>query len=208
MNNDNKKLVIFDFDGVLVNTVELSFNIHKGFNPDFTWEKLQEICNGNFIENMNSENKKTINKDPADFSEKYQKGLMIMNIDKILSKMIKNLSEKYILAIVSSTKSIYIKNFLKKENTEEYFSDVLGADVHSNKTIKINSLLEKYNIKPEDTVFITDSLGDVLEGNKCKVNSIGVTWGIHSRKNLEKGKPFAIIHNPIDLLLCIQDVLK
>lgn len=207
MNPDNKKLVIFDFDGVLANTIQLSFDIHKEYNPDFTMEKLQDICNGNFIDNMKAENDKMNHKDPVDFHKKYENEIMKMNIDEILFKTIEELNKNYILAVVSSTTTIYIRNFLKKENVEKCFSDILGADVHSDKTIKINSLLEKYKIKPNDAVFVTDSLGDIIEGNKCGVDSIGVTWGIHSKNNLEKGNPMAILDDPRDLLDCIKNAL-
>ncbi len=95
-----------------------------------------------------------------------------------------------------------------KENIKKYFSDILGTDVHKSKIVKIKSLLEKYNIKPENAVFITDSLGDILEGNECGVKSIGVTWGIHHRETLEKGNPIIIIHSPMDLLTTVQNVLK
>lgn len=208
MNPDNKKIVIFDFDGVLANTIQLSFDIHKEFNPDFTMEKLQDICNGNFIDNMKHENKNMSHKDPTNFYEKYKEQIMKMTIDEILVKTILELNKNYVLAVVSSTTTMYIRNFLEKENVDKCFSDILGADVHSDKTIKINSLLEKYNIKPNNAVFVTDSLGDILEGNKCGVTSIGVTWGVHGKDNLEKGNPIAVLNDPRDLLDCIKNVLK
>ncbi|MBP6866485.1 MAG: HAD hydrolase-like protein [Candidatus Pacebacteria bacterium] len=33
----NKKLVIFDFDGVLINTADLAYEIHRNVNPHFTF---------------------------------------------------------------------------------------------------------------------------------------------------------------------------
>jgi len=109
--------------------------------------------------------------------------------------------------IVSSSSTKCINDFLLKEKIDN-FSDVLGTDIHKSKIIKINTLLEKYNINPNDAVFITDSLGDILEGNVCGVKSIGVTWGIHPKENLEKGNPIAVISDPRDLLECIKNVLK
>jgi len=152
MDSENKKLVMFDFYGVLINT-ELA-------------------------------------------------------VTDVLRDLIKFLSQKYILVIVSSSYSESINLFLKKENIKDYFSDVLGADIHRDKRIKIKSILDKYNIKSENAVFITDSLGDILEVNECKVNSIGVTWGIHDREILKKGNPAMIIDDPRDLLEAIQNVLK
>ena len=40
---ENKKLVIFDFDGVLVNTVDLAFDLHKKHNPTSTKEIFHSL---------------------------------------------------------------------------------------------------------------------------------------------------------------------
>jgi phosphoglycolate phosphatase len=208
MSSQNKKLVIFDFDGVLVNTLEFSFIIHKEKNPNFTWKNFQDFSNGNFIDNIQNAENGGGHVIPLNFKEKYQNNIEKINIQESLHQLIITLSREYQIAIVSSTDSYLINNFLIKENIRKYFSDILGTDVSRDKTIKINSLLKKYNILPENTVFITDSLGDILEGNICGVKSIGVTWGIHNKENLEKGDPVAIIDNPIDLLSVIKNVLK
>ena len=47
-----KKLVIFDFDGVLVNTIEFCFSGHKKSNPDLTFEKFQSFCDGNWHDGL------------------------------------------------------------------------------------------------------------------------------------------------------------
>jgi phosphoglycolate phosphatase len=207
MNLVNKKLVIFDFDGVLVNTLEFSYVIHKEKNPNLTWKNFQDFSDGNFIDAIKNIENGSNYIIPHDFKEKYQNNIEKINVQETLHESILSLSNEYQIAIVSSTDSYLIETFLIKENLRNYFSDILGADVNISKIIKINSLLEKYKISPKDTVFITDSLGDILEGNKCGVKSIGVTWGIHGKENLEKGHPVALIDNPRDLLSEIKNVL-
>lgn len=141
-------------------------------------------------------------------SKKSIEEIQKINIHDAIHKAVLALSKNYILAIVSSTASYLIEEFITKENLRENFSDILGIDVNSNKTIKINSLLEKYKINPKDAVFITDSLGDILEAAKCDVKSIAVTWGLHDKETLEKGNPVVLIGNPEDLHDAIQDVVK
>lgn len=208
MNLINKKLVIFDFDGVLVNTLDFSFAIHKALNKDLTWERFKDFSNGNFHDGIGNALKEGSYVIPTEWDEHYDKNIINLTISDVLNNTVKNLSEDYRLAIVSSSGSNSIEKFLEKEGIREFFNDVWGSDVDRSKIVKINNLLSQYNISPEDTVFITDSLGDILEGNECKVKSIGVTWGIHSEKNLEKGNPVAIIGDPMDLFDTIQNVLK
>jgi phosphoglycolate phosphatase-like HAD superfamily hydrolase len=208
MDSKNKKIVIFDFDGVLADTEEFCYKIHKTTNKNLTWKKWQDFCDGNFIDGINNAVAGESHMIPEDFYERYQEEIEKINVNEVLDKTVIELSKSYIISIVSSSGSKIIDTFLTKEKLREYFSDILGFDIHSNKTIKINTLLKKYNILPENAVFITDSLGDILEANKCGVKSIGVTWGIHPQKTLEKGHPAVIIDDPRELINSINNVLK
>ncbi|MDQ3245081.1 MAG: HAD hydrolase-like protein [bacterium] len=155
--NENKKLVMFDFDGVLINTQHLD----------------------------------------NDFS-----------VDDILHDAVLYLADKYELAIVSSASNKILNTFLKKENLDGCFKDVLGYEEHSSKVVRINSLLKKYNIEAKDSVLITDTLGDLKEANEAGAKSIAVLWGLHDHSTLANGNPNAIIENPNLLIKTIEDVLK
>jgi len=208
MNHQNKKLIIFDFDGVLADTEKFCFKIHKKVNKNLTWEKFQDFCNGNFIDGIKEAVDGESHIIPSNFYERYVEEISLINIRDTLRTTIQTLSKDNIIVIVSSTNSDVISNFLTKEKLRNCFTDILGADVHKNKTIKISTLLKKYDKGSKDAVFITDSLGDILEANNCGVQSIGVTWGIHGKETLEKGHPRRIINDPSDLFDSIKNVLK
>jgi phosphoglycolate phosphatase len=202
------KLIIFDFDGVLVNTLELSYNIHTIKNKNFTWKHFQDYSLGNFWEGYDKAVKDGKHIPADDFPGDYKKGLEVLTIEDILHDSILSLATNYKLVIVSSTDGSYINNFLIKENLNGCFSDILGYNIHKSKISKIKMILEKYNLSPDDAVFITDTLGDIKEANECKVKSIAVTWGLHDKIILEKGNPVKIIDNPQDLIEVIENVLK
>lgn len=205
---ENKKLIIFDFDGVLVNTADFWFQIHKEANADFTYEKMSILNYGNFLhtyDNLLSTNKHVQPKDPE---VKYIEALnTVFSIEDILHDAILKLANDYTLCICSSASAKIISDFIAKENLQGCFADILGYEAHSSKIVKINSLLEKYKVENKDTIFITDTLGDVLEGKECGVNLLGVTWGIHKREILERGSPAFIIDSPVDLLPAIGKML-
>lgn len=127
---------------------------------------------------------------------------------KDIIESIKNISRNYVFAIVSSTPFLHIRGYLEKNKIASVFSDILGFESGADKVFKIKSLLRKYNVLPQNTVFVTDTLGDILEGGECGVNLIGVTWGLHSREMLQKGNPVMIIDDPKDLENAIENVLK
>ena len=208
MNQKNKKLVIFDFDGVLINTLDFSYKIHKVKNPHFTWERFQSYSDGNFHDGYNNAVKNGEHIQPDDFHGKYKDELIPLTIQEVLRTTIISISNNYTLAVVSSSMGSVIKDFLSKENLNEYFLDILGFDIHTSKVIKIKSLLEKHNLSSNEAVLITDTLGDILEANECNVASIGVTWGLHNKEKLQKGNPAIIVDDPQDLVRAIENVVK
>ena len=96
-----------------------------------------------------------------------------------MEKLVAGLSEKYSLAINSSASSAHLREALGVKGLAECFTDILGFDIFRSKARKIHDLLKKYAIDPKDAVFITDTLG--------------VTWGHHTRERLETGNPYAIV---------------
>lgn len=203
----SKKLVMFDFDGVLVNTLESSYQIHKDVNDYLTWEKFQDFSNGNFHDGIMKAVEDGMHKLPENFWEVYDKNIVHLNIHEILRQTLIDLNKDYVVTIVSSMRTDLIQKFLNKEKIENNFADIMGVDFNKSKVVKINTLLDKYKVAPKDAVFITDSLGDVLEANECGVKSIGVLWGLHPRETLEKGKPAHIIDNLLFLLDAVKEVL-
>ena len=200
----NKKLIIFDFDGVLVNTLDLSFSIQQQHNPELTKEYFHALNHGNFLENYYKEVEKGNLVDVPNWEEAYLEGLLNLNSHDLIHKLITGLKDEYLLAIVSSTMSSHIDTFLRQEKIRDFFADISGTDVHQSKVVKINSLLAKHAISPADTLFITDTLGDIREGNRCSVSSVGVTWGAHDRETLLEGKPFDVVDDVMSLELSIH----
>lgn len=207
-NSTNKKLIMFDFDGVLVNTLPMAYEIHKEKNPHFSWDSFKSLSDGNFHEAYSRMLEDGKHVHPENYPEDYNKNLITLTIEDILHDAVLALASEYVLVIVSSTSNSFIESFLKKENLFECFAGIYGFDFDKSKVIKIKSILEKYKILPQNTVFITDTLGDIKEANECNVPTIGVTWGLHTKETLKKGKLIDIIDNPQDLVPTIKNVLK
>jgi phosphoglycolate phosphatase len=204
MNPENKKIVIFDFDGVLVDTLIASYDVFKEVNENVKLDEFKSLYEENLHEAL--KNRKLISH--PDYFCQYDKHTREIKVPNILKKIVQELSLKYILAIVSSTQTSSIEKILKREDLLAYFDDVLGYDFTSNKVEKINNILKKYEISSENTVYITDTLGDIREAQKCEVKSIAVTWGFHDRETLGKGNPITIIDDPNDMLNTINNMLK
>ena len=201
------KLIIFDFDGVLIDTLSICFSLNEEIHKDLSLKEYKSFFEGNIYNNV-----KRFDGTPknyrSDFDEQYKIKTRELKVPQELKVILQDLSLKYTLVIISSTPTPSIKGILDHENILLYFKDILGSDVHKSKILKIQMIFKKYNLSSKDIVFITDTLGDIKEAKKCDVKSIAVTWGFHDKSILEKGNPFRIIDNPQELIGVIEDLLK
>ncbi|EKD58906.1 MAG: hypothetical protein ACD_56C00034G0008 [uncultured bacterium] len=181
------KTIIFDFDGVIHDTYELAYRIFgKGIDED----EFKDFFSGNFFEREITEEQKRKDKESYKLqSEAFQ----YLEIDANIKKNLEKLSEKYNLFIVSSNQEEALNIYFQNNNFTHIFKEILGAQTHQSKVKKFKYIFEKYNLTAEDCIFVTDTLGDILEANKVELKTIAVDFGFHERHRLEKGNPFKIV---------------
>lgn len=200
------KTILFDFDGVLVDTFSICFSLSSECNENLSLEDYRSFFNGNIYNTKRSDGRPIGYR--SDFHEKYEIHTRELKVPDELKKLLKNLSSKYTLAIVSSTPTRLIKDILNREDLVSCFTDIYGSDLHRSKVIKIKILLEKYKTLPNNAVFITDTAGDIIEARECDVRSVAVTWGYQKKENLLKEKPLAVVETPKALEEKIEEFFR
>jgi phosphoglycolate phosphatase-like HAD superfamily hydrolase len=118
----------------------------------------------------------------------------LLNIEKNILDTLLKLYQKWLkFDIVSSWYSKNFEKILKKHDIDHIFNEILWWDKHKSKKEKFKYLLEKYNKKVENFLFVTDTLWDILEANELGLKTIAVDFWFHEKERLEKWKPFKII---------------
>ena len=197
------KAVVFDFGGVLVDTYEYHYRTYAKKYKNLSTEKHKWLFEGNVLERRNQ---LPVKNDNLNVSVEIQKYLMKQHVKKSIIKFLKVLEEKYLLFIITARKDNFLRNFLLKEKILNLFTDVLGSDTQIHKDLKFDILLDKYLLKKEEVIFVTDTLGDILEAKKSGIKTIAVDFGFHERARLEKGKPFRIVSRFEDILGVIAEI--
>jgi len=205
MESSARKFVLFDFDGVIADSLALSYEITRSFNPEVDEEKYRRLYEGNIYD--------SISKLPGwhpGHPEEYFKRFSPRMKDEVhlaqgMDDVIKKLAATYTLAIISSTPTAGIQWFLAKHGLTEYFADILGRDVHHSKVEKMRMVFEKHKTIAQHCVFITDTLGDMREAQAHEMGAIGTSWGVHPRETLEKGIPFRIVEHARELPDAVDD---
>ncbi len=183
------KLIIFDFDGVIINEYAKHYEFTKKRIKGLTEEEFKMLFDGNFREQFIKFKKRSTGLHSSDYND-YKKTLKIAsNIKKSLQK----LAKVYILGIISSSKESGTQKILENSDLHKTFSFNYGSKTHTSKVEKFKKVLREYHIKPEQCIFVTDTVGDVIEARKMGIRSIAVDFGYHERKRLQKINPSKIV---------------
>lgn len=198
------KAIIFDFDGVLVDTFDVSMSILAEQNRPTTREIFKDHHNGNVFE------KPAITFTPEegdDYFGKYQEKAN-KNLIFPLKDQLKELAQKYKLFIVSSQTERGIHKYLELDDYKDYFENIYGYETEKSKKKKFRMIFEQYDLSVDECIFVTDTLGDLLESAEVGVKTIAVTWGYHGERRLKLGKPNLIIHDFHQLTEAIDSFMK
>lgn len=189
---DNKKIIIFDFDGVIADSLPLALEVNRLSRPTLTSERYQAAFDGN-INDARYEDKVVRQ---IDFIAEYGKRFVMLGIDPEKKKIIQQLASEFPLFIISSTVDRIINDFLVRHEIAACFTTVLGNDVATSKVEKFALLLARQQVATADVIFITDSAGDVKEAKAAGIKTIvGILGGYQTAAALEKSEPTVIVEN-------------
>lgn len=199
------KLIVFDFDGTLVDSKEVSIKIYN---------QLAEKYNTRNIENLDSlrglsliDRFKVLNipfyKLPlfaADFTKQYKHSIKTLSIVSGMTEVLLELKRRgYEMAIVSSNSESNIRDFLRKNNlniikTVISSTNVLGKDKD------IQKLLALHKLNPSEVVYIGDEIRDIKACKKVGLKIIWVNWGYDVLDKYYEDQPDYFAGSPQEIL--------
>ena len=221
----NKKLVIFDLDGTLIDSVpDLADSVNfmlKELGRKIFDEKIIRFWVGNGAETLVkralSGNEKIDENIDTELFQKakdiflnhYNKNLsnktyLYSNVQEVLEK----LNElDYKLAIVTNKPYKFVKPILEKLEIDKYFPYYLGADSLDEKKPSPKPLLEvckHYNTDVDLSIMVGDSKNDILSARNANMQSIAVTYGYNYGEDIKIYQPSFVV----DDMFKILEILK
>lgn len=193
--SNKAKYILFDFDGVIIDSFNLALETSRLWHSELEAKEYRTWFHGNIYGHGSVTDESTnhffANYVPKMITQPYVQGM---------EKVIRALGQEYKLLIVSSTTTEPIKEYLKRHQLQNYFVEVLGADVERSKIKKFKMIFNNYSANAKNYIFITDTLGDLREAKQAGIAALAVTWGYNDRAALEQGNPFAIVQTPNEIL--------
>lgn len=202
----DRKIVFFDFDGVIADTFDLSFSLRKKLEPTLTRTQFLNYFHGNIWSVRPA--RLPSYADIAECARLYEEGLRSVTIRDGLKEVIQDLARSYVLIIISSTPSQVIQRFLVAHGIRDCFQDILGSEIHTDKSAKFMQTLDAAALTAHDAVFVTDTTGDIREADYCHIQSIAVVWGFHPPEFLEKASPACIVHTTYEIEAAVRHLLE
>lgn len=189
------KAVIFDFDGVLIDSFEIGYGVQAKLWKDISREEYRDMFNGNVYEH------KEVNDDIAHrYLEFYKDLIKDVKMTLDVKHFLNDVAKEHSLFIITSNASDIISPFFEKSNTLSMFESIMGLETDKSKVKKFNIIFDDYGFSKEECLFVTDTLGDILEANEVGVKTVAVDFGFHGRDRLEKGNPSKIVSSFDELL--------
>lgn len=200
-----EKIIIFDFDGVIVDSFKVALEVNQLATPTLTTERYRAKFNGNIADAPHD--------DPVvreiDFFAEYGQRFQSLGIDDYIKEIIIKLCKKFPLFIVSSTTNRIISDYLTRHGIRHCFEEIFGFDIEKSKIKKFNMLFKKWGVLPENTVFLTDTVGDILEARAAGIELIvGILGGYQHEKTLRAAQPKKIVKNMHEFSLFIQKIFS
>lgn len=212
----NIQLIIFDLDGTLLNTYEDLGNavnhVLAKYNFPIHELILYKTFVGNGIDNLLKKCLPTdfsdetlfqaIRKDFVEFYEanKYNQTHPYEGIFDLLREL---KSQQIKLAVASNKYHEATVELVTRYFPETEFEVVFGHRIdHPKKPDPqiVHDIVEITGISKQQTLYVGDSSVDMLTAQNAGIQSIGVTWGFRSEKELRDHQADYIVHQPDEIL--------
>ena len=211
-----KRLVIFDLDGTLVNTIaDLADSVNyalcqRGFPvrditefPYFVGDGIYKLIERALpFEKRNSDNIMSVKNI---FMEHY----MLHNTDKSvvydgILELLRLLVEKNVGVAVASNKVhgatvSMMRHFFPEIPFSCVFGQRDGVPTKPNPAIVID-ILQTVGVLPSEVLYVGDSGVDMQTAHNAGIFAVGVTWGLRPVSELEQNDAEIIIDSPSDLI--------
>lgn len=196
-----KKLLLFDFDGVLcdslhaaIHCVELAAKEIGATSNTVTPEAIAALESVTFPEigrlaGISPEQQPAFAK--AVFNalrSTAEECHTFAGIPDALSR----LAESHTLGVVTANHPEVVSSVLSRAGVLPKIGAILGGDIPGHKAEKIVQLMQQFQVAKELTWMVGDSRSDISEGKKAGVNTLAVTWGWQSKHSLAELQPTAI----------------
>lgn len=206
-------LIVFDFDGTLVDTFQLAMEVFNGLAPSHGFTPITDYGAarneptraffkrhgirvwhlGKFVKTFQTEMRKR-----ADGIE------MIAGLKAVLDEL---RASGHRLGILSSNAEDHIRERLRAFGVEDRFEFILSYPKLFGKGRMLKKVAKRTGIDRTAIAYVGDEVRDMEAARKAGVHAFAVTWGYHSEELLATRNPDRMARRPVDLLDFVREAV-
>ena len=212
---DKNQLVIFDYDGVLVDSIDIVVAIVSQACREIGHSRFPTAADIEALENIAFEDlgrqigiaETNLPQFGAHVFALLQKSEKIPDIFPEIDQVIRTLAKNHYLAIVTTNIRPVVQKVMAVHGLADNIDLILGVEGPGSKADKIKKAMRTFKKTPELTCMIGDAVSDIRQSRMAGVKSIAVTWGYHNREKLAHEGPDVLVSSPHDLIAVINPAL-
>lgn len=197
-------IVMFDYDGVIVDSLEAFCTAMAGAfaaigRPELaTRDQLLAFLDVNWFEGLAAAGVTMPQSEHIEvaFSE------ALSHYDDLrpfpgMPEALASLAERHLLSIITSCRAPVARGFLAAHGITAV-SEVIGCDTERSKILRIERMIAAYG-RHRRYWYVGDTTGDMREGRAAGVTTVGAAWGWHGAERLAAAAPDYIVTTPREL---------
>lgn len=199
--NIKNPLVMFDFDGVVADSLEVYFSeftraCHElGFHRLNSREAFLRLFEGNVLRQLFWAGfpMYRIRRLLRTFAPRIAEAHRRVSPFAGMPETVRDVAAVHPVYVITSNATETILDFLLRHNICN-IRDVLGSDKERSKVKKIRSIMQRHPMLTP--CYIGDTKGDIREAHHAGAVSIAVAWGWHTVAKLLEAKPDFVVDSP------------
>ena len=207
------KYVLFDFDGTLVDSKKIVFDVFNQLAERHKFKKVEEK-DIDYLRKLPILDRCRYLNIPIyklpfwakEFYNLYKKSAKTLNLFDGIKELLDELSSQgYGLAIISSNAEDIIKEVLIQNNIDYINKIYCSKDIFGKEKIIKKFLLDS-NLKNTQTIYIGDELRDIIACKKSNVKIIWVEWGYDKVETIENNRPNYKVATPTEIIPILEKI--
>lgn len=188
MDKKSELTFFFDFDGVLVDSTNIKTDAFRKLFKPYGHEAVNKIveyhqrhggisrvdkidyAHRHILDRPYS--KSTVSGEAEMYSKLVFEAVVNTNWIPGAQEFVEAYSQQALIFVISGTPEAELHEVIKRRNMSHYFEETLGSP--TKKPEHIRFLVQKYNLKIQDCVFIGDALTDYDAAKETGMNFIGI----------------------------------
>lgn len=194
----HNKVIVFDLDGVLFNSLEFAEREFLKNYPGTTPQMYKNMFLGNYHEEYRKHKIPRIaqtEEEHAEYKKWYAENKALSPLYAGVKELITRLYEdNYILVVNTSSYTRTCAPLLERSGISDFFDFQATVEVSKSKVDKFKIIKERYFVADNaDILFVTDTVGDIREASEAEIPTVAVTWGLHGKSDFDGEKNSTLV---------------